>query len=66
MSLLPGFIQLGYLQSTSGLHTVRVSTVFFRVWYSSGYLHSTFGLDTARSLLRRRTLTPVLSSGSGH
>ncbi|KAH3717758.1 hypothetical protein DPMN_060554 [Dreissena polymorpha] len=28
--LLPGSIQLGYLQSTSGLDTARVSTVYFR------------------------------------
>ncbi|KAH3783351.1 hypothetical protein DPMN_161288 [Dreissena polymorpha] len=64
--LLPGSIQLGYLQSTSGFDTARVSTVYFWAQYSSSYLHSTFGLGTARSLLLRRTLQPVLSSGSGH
>ncbi|KAH3892641.1 hypothetical protein DPMN_016764 [Dreissena polymorpha] len=59
-TLLPGFIQLGYLQSTFGLHTARVSTVYFRASYSSGiysllpgfiqlgYLQSTSGPDTAR------------------
>jgi len=56
-----GHSLLGVWQNTtSGLDTARVSTVYFRAWYSSGiyslllgliqlgYLQSTSGLDTAR------------------
>ena len=39
-----GHSLLGYLQSTSGLDTARVTTVYFRAWYSSGIYSLLLGL----------------------